>query len=71
MGANLFYQDDKVEAHDRQIEALIRLAAEHRAEMAEHRAQMKELDARIANLVRATESLERQWQAHLNTLPRQ
>src|SRR5689334_15806221 len=41
VGAAVVYHDEKVEAHDRQIEALI-LAAE------EHREQMKHLDARIA-----------------------
>jgi hypothetical protein len=71
MGANLIYHDDKIEAHDRQIEALIRLAREHREEM-------KALDKRIADLVRAaietrkaTQDLWRQWQAYINTLPRQ
>jgi len=64
MGANLIYHDDKIEAHDRQIEGLIRVAQEQTA-------QMKILDTRVADLVRATENLERQWQAYINTLPRQ
>jgi hypothetical protein len=65
------YHDDKIEAHDRQIEALIRLAQEQTAEL-------KELGARTAELIRAGEqsrknidALERQWQAYVNTLPRQ
>jgi hypothetical protein len=64
MGANLVYHDDKIDAHDREIEALLRVAQEHTV-------QMKLLDGRIAALVSATESLQRQWQAYLNTLPRQ
>lgn len=63
VGASVVFHDDKIEAHDRQIEALIQAG--------------REQDARIAELVRAaeqtrkaTENLERQWQAYINTLPR-
>jgi len=41
--------DNHIEAHDRQIEALISVAEKHSAQIA---------------------SLERQWQAYVNTLPR-
>ena len=57
VGAATVYHDDKIEAHDRQIAELIRLADKQ--------------GARIADLVRATENLERQWQAYINTLPKQ
>ena len=49
--------DPVLEAHDRQIEALIKLADRSQAEM-------KELKKEAART-------ERLWQAYLNTLPRQ
>ena len=49
--------DRNVEAHDRQIEALIIVAEKNSA-------QIKEQNERFA-------VLERQWQAYINTLPRQ
>jgi hypothetical protein len=78
MGANLICHDDKIEAHDRQIEGLIDKSEAHDRQIEglirvaqEQTAQMKLLDTRVADLVRATENLERQWQAYINTLPRQ
>jgi hypothetical protein len=49
--------DSVLEAHDRQIGALIALAESDRAAIAELRAAQKDLD--------------RRWQAYLNTLRRQ
>jgi ABC-type transporter Mla subunit MlaD len=46
-----------VVAHDSQIEALIRVAEKHSAQIAAQGEQIA--------------SLERQWQAYINTLPRQ
>jgi len=48
--------DHNIEAHDRQIEALIIVAEKNSA-------QIKEQNERFA-------VLERQWQAYINTLPR-
>jgi hypothetical protein len=64
MGASLVYHDDKIEEHDGQIAVLLRVAQEQTA-------QMKIMDGRVAALISATESLQRQWQAYINTLPRQ
>jgi hypothetical protein len=49
-------RDRNVEAHDRQIEALIIVAEKNSG-------QIKEQNGRFA-------VLERQWQAYINTLPR-
>ena len=50
--------------HDGQIEALLHVAEKHSAQIAEL--------VRAAEQTRqATENLERQWQAYINTLPRQ
>jgi hypothetical protein len=48
---------DTVVAHDNQIDQLIKVGENHHA-------QLLELNKAIANL-------ERQWQAYINTLPRQ
>ena len=49
--------DSVLEAHDRQIGALIELADKNQAA--------------VAKLQASSENLERQWQAYLNTLRRQ
>lgn len=49
--------DSVLEAHDRQIGALITIA--------------EKSQARIAEVGEQIAKLERQWQAYLNTLPRQ
>jgi len=48
---------DTVVAHDNQIDQLIKVAEKHHL-------QLVELNKAISNL-------ERQWQAYINTLPRQ
>lgn len=57
LAASMVHHDDQIEAHDRQIEALIRVAEKH--------------DAQIAALATQIANTERQWQAYINTLPRQ
>jgi uncharacterized protein (DUF3084 family) len=49
LAASVVARDNQIDAHDRQIGALIDLAAKHQKQL---------------------ESLERQWQAYVNTLPR-
>ena len=73
------------ELHDRQIADLRASAADHDRQIAELRATTAAHDRQIEALIQATmentrfgkeldrriEALARQWQAHLNTLPRQ
>ena len=77
--------EEKIEVHDRQLEALISIAAKHTGQIealacvAEK--QGERLDALIVvaeqqgrdirGLNEAVASLERQWLAYINTLPRQ
>ena len=53
-----------VVAHDNQIDGLIRVAEQQRGELSEMRKLAEQHTAQIL-------SLERQWQAYINTLPRQ
>jgi hypothetical protein len=53
-----------VVAHDNQIEALIAVAEKNSAQIAATAAQVQETSKAVANV-------ERQWQAYINTLPRQ
>ena len=59
--SSVVYHDDKIDAHDRQIEALI--AADARIDT-----EIAELARASERVLKATENLERQWQAYLNTL---
>jgi ABC-type transporter Mla subunit MlaD len=56
LAASVVARDDQMDAHTRQIGALIDLASRHQ----------KQIDA----LVESTANLEKQWQAYINTLPR-
>jgi len=56
--------DRQIEAHDRQIEALISIGEQHDR-------RMREIAETVAETSRAVANLERQWQAYINTLPRQ
>jgi ABC-type transporter Mla subunit MlaD len=55
LAASVIARDNQIEAHDRQIGALIELAAKH--------------DKQIQALLNSTANLEKQWQAYLRTLP--
>jgi chromosome segregation ATPase len=57
LAATVAAHDNSIEAHDRQIEALIAVAEKQ--------------DSRLRTLAQAIEDMSRQWQAYLNTLPRQ
>ena len=60
-----------VVAHDHQIESLIRVG-EIQGSRIEGLIKEAEIQgSRIARLAQSIESLERQWQAYINTLPRQ
>jgi hypothetical protein len=78
LAASVVAHDDQIEAHDRQIGAMIDLAAKQHSEIGMLGDQAKAHDARIAALLdlaeknaEASANLERQWQAYINTLPRQ
>ncbi len=55
---------DQIDAHNAQIEALIELSQRQAT-------KNEDFDRRLASLLEATANLERQWQAYINTLPRQ
>jgi uncharacterized protein (DUF3084 family) len=57
LAASVVARDDQIEAHDRQIAALIELAAKH--------------EKRLAEVTESIARTERQWQAYINTLPKQ
>jgi hypothetical protein len=50
LAGSVVHHDNQIEAHDRQIEQLIKVAEKHSQQIAD---------------------LSRQWQAYINTLPRQ
>jgi len=52
-----------VVAHDNQIQSLIALGEKHQA-------RLDQLTERVKELTQSTATLERQWKAYLNTLPR-
>jgi len=56
LAASVVARDDQIDAHTRQIGALIEVAARHQ----------KQIDA----LVESTANLEKQWQAYIRRLPR-
>jgi ABC-type transporter Mla subunit MlaD len=56
LAASVVARDDPMDAHTRQIGALIDLASRHQ----------KQIEA----LVESTANLEKQWQAYIDTLPR-
>jgi predicted RNase H-like nuclease (RuvC/YqgF family) len=71
LAASVVAHDNQIEAHTRQIGAIIELAATQQRQIAAH-------DDRIEALIKISEenarnwkNLERQWQAYINTLPRQ
>jgi hypothetical protein len=77
LAASVVAHDDLIEAHDRQIGAMIDLAATQHSNIGMLKDQIKAHDARIAALLELAEkhaeasaNLERQWQAYINTLPR-
>ena len=57
LATSVVARDDRIEAHDRQIGALIELAAKH--------------EKRLAEVTESIAKTERQWQAYINTLPKQ
>jgi phage shock protein A len=60
-----------VVAHDNQIEGLIQVVEQNSEQIAATNRQIAETDRQIAETDRRFAALERQWQAYINTLPRQ
>ena len=70
--------EERSEAHEKQLELLITVAAKHSAQIEaltrvveKHTEQIDKNSQQIAALTLAIANLERQWQAYVNTLPRQ
>jgi uncharacterized protein (DUF3084 family) len=60
-----------VVAHDNQIESLIQVVEQNSEQIAATNRQIAETGRLIAETDRRFAALERQWQAYINTLPRQ
>jgi len=71
LAASVVAHDDLIEAHDRQIGAMIDLAAKQQQQIAGHDARIAALLELAEKHAEASANLERQWQAYINTLPRQ
>jgi ABC-type transporter Mla subunit MlaD len=63
--------DDQIGAHTRQIGAMIDLAAAQQQQIAAHGNQIDALIKISEENAQNWKNLERQWQAYINTLPRQ
>jgi chromosome segregation ATPase len=70
--------DNQIEAHTRRIGAMIDLAATQQRQIGSHDAQIAGLitaaeqqRGRLEELTKAVAATERQWQAYIDTLPRQ
>jgi hypothetical protein len=64
-------RQDQIDAHDAQIGALIATFQQQAAEDAEFDRPWESTRILVVENARATANLERQWQAYINTLPRQ
>ena len=63
LAATVMAHDNKIEAHDRQIEGLIRASEAQTLQIAELTKVVDKLSVQVA-------ATERQWQAYINTLPK-
>ncbi|MGA3099328.1 MAG: hypothetical protein ABSF25_22950 [Bryobacteraceae bacterium] len=71
LAASVVAHDNRIEAHTRQIGAIVDLAATQQRQIAAHDAQIDALLKISEENARNWKNLERQWQAYINTLPRQ
>ena len=63
LASSVVAHDNKIEAHDRQIEGLIRASEAQTLQIAELTKVVDKLSVQVA-------ATERQWQAYINTLPK-
>ena len=71
VASSVVYHDDRIEAHDRQIEALIAADARIDAQIEANSKAIAELIRAVERTEKATENLTREWQAYLRRLPPQ
>lgn len=64
LASSVVAHDSQNDAHDRQIDGLIRVAEAQRL-------RIDELNKSLEETGRAIAATERQWQAYINTLPKQ
>jgi ABC-type transporter Mla subunit MlaD len=69
--ASVVAHDNQIAAHTGQIGAIIDLAAAQQRQIAAHDQQIDALLKISEENARSWKNLERQWQAYINTLPRQ
>jgi transposase len=71
LAASVVAHDNQIEAHARQIGAIIDLAGTQQLRIAAHDGQIEALIKISEQNAQNWKNLERQWQAYINTLPRQ
>ena len=71
LAASVVAHDNQIEAHTEQIGNLLKVAQLDHAKIVEHHTMLDRLTQQIANLTEQVAATERQWQAYINTLPRQ
>jgi hypothetical protein len=70
LAASVVARDNQTEAHGRQIDGLINLASKLTNSIVAHDQQIGVLLELAEKHEKAIANLEKQWQAYLNTLPR-
>ena len=71
LAASVVTHDNQIEAHTRQIGAIVDLAATQQRQIEAHDEQIDALVKISEENARNWKNLVRQWQAYINTLPRQ
>jgi chromosome segregation ATPase len=63
--------DRRIESHDRRIEALLKIAGDQEKGLQGYKLQIEALFQMAERNEKTWQDLQRQWQAYLNTLPKQ